>query len=346
VRGEGCVTLIMNTHRTRPDSEKDPLKLKNQVKEAEERLYREFDKRFVWPIMENLRAVVEHIDHRYNLESLMIFVNQHMGEYTRLPIAVTDRVVIDQTFATRDLIRSLHQEAGYYVLVLSRQQARLIEAFNDRVVNDSCGPFPVTNPLYTTSRQDLSSNKGTDNLIEEFFNRVDKLLQEYVKRNPMPLILATETRNYDYFVKVADIQQMIIGHVNKNRDEEKAHHIVSEVWPEVRQHHIHRHQSRIGELSGAVKGGRLLTDLNEIWRALTEGRGSTLFVRQGHYIPARITENGIVPVSAGEVSSSQGIVDDIVDEMIEMNLRYRGDTVFVEGDLPEGGGKIALIVRY
>jgi hypothetical protein len=34
----GCVTIIMNTHRTKPENIQDPITLKNLVTEAEERL--------------------------------------------------------------------------------------------------------------------------------------------------------------------------------------------------------------------------------------------------------------------------------------------------------------------
>jgi hypothetical protein len=43
----------------------------------------------------------------------------------RLPISVTDRVVIDPTFATRDLARSLSENPPYQVLVLGQSKARI-----------------------------------------------------------------------------------------------------------------------------------------------------------------------------------------------------------------------------
>ena len=37
-----CVTISLNTHRTRPDNEKDKILLKNLLREAEERIVQEF----------------------------------------------------------------------------------------------------------------------------------------------------------------------------------------------------------------------------------------------------------------------------------------------------------------
>ncbi len=345
IQAEACVTIILNTHRTRPDNKKDPLLLKNLVKEAEQRLFDTYEKRFVWPIMDNINKLLGKIDHQQNLESLILFANQEMAEYTRLPVKVKDRVIIDNTFATRDLVRAMHQESSYYVLVLSRQNARLIEAFNDKVVKEFASDFPLTNNLYTTDRQDLSSNKGTDNLIEEFFNRVDKIVQAVIKDNPLPILLATETRNVHHYTKVADKKHIIIGHINKNRDDEKAHHIVTEAWEVVKNITKEKLAARINELHQAVGVGKVVSDLTEIWNAIQQGRGQTLFIKKGYFQPALLKENTVVPVEKFE-KDQKDVIDDIVDEMIEFNLAFGGDNVFIEGNDLEKFGNLALVTRY
>jgi len=345
IQAEACVTIILNTHRTRPDNEKDPLLLKNLVKEAEQRLYDTYEKRFVWPIMDNLNKLVEKIDHQQNLESLILFVNQEVAEYTRLPVKVVDRVIIDNTFATRDLVRAMHQESSYYVLVLSRQNARLIEAFNDKMVKELGGDFPIKNNLYSTDRQDLSSNKGTDNLIEEFFNRVDKIVQAAIKDNPLPILLATETRNVHHYTKVADKKHIIIGHINKNRDDEKAHHIIPEAWEVVKTITKERIAARISELHNAVGAGKVVSDLSEIWNAIQHGRGQTLFIKKGYFQPAYLKDNQVVPVDKFE-KDHKDVIDDIVDELIEFNLAFGGDNVFIEGDELQKFNNLALTTRY
>ncbi|WP_257668531.1 AOC03_06830 family ribosome hibernation factor [Parapedobacter tibetensis] len=342
---EGCVTILLNTHRTKPDNVRDPLTLKNLLKDAEERLYRDYDKRFVWPIMENLNKVVESIDYNHNLDSLAIFANQTFAEYVRLPISVTDRVVIDETFATRDIVRALHSEAAYYVLVVSRQQARLIEAYSGRVVAEDAGEFPLKNTIYTTDRAKLTTVKGQDNLIEEFFNQVDKALLETIKHHPLPVLLATETRNADHYLKIADKKDLIIGHINRNRDDEKAHHIIPDAWAVV-QELIKKHTAaRIAELHQAVNNGKFVSDYREIWDAVLQGRGKTLFVKRGFYQPALLADNEIVLVDQVD-KNQKGVVDDIIDEIIENHVQFGGDVVFMEGNELDEFQNLALVTRY
>src|SRR5690554_5814087 len=121
---ENSITIILNTHRTFPDNQKDALLLKNLVKEAENRLLNDFSEKEVRGLTDKLNTLANSIDHRQNLESLILFVNKDVAEFVRLPIPVEDRVVIDHTFATRDLIRGLHHRANYYILV-DRKSTRL-----------------------------------------------------------------------------------------------------------------------------------------------------------------------------------------------------------------------------
>jgi len=341
-----CVTIILNTHRTQPDSEKDRILLKNLLKEAETRLTDECDKQSFSTIGDKLNALAATIDHRYNLESLVLFVSEHIAEYTRLPIAVQDRVVIGKTFAIRDLIRTMNKEKGYYVLVLSRDKTRLIEAHNDKVVQEMDGNFPIENVfLYPKQRAEAAIASRQTSLIQEFFNVVDKQLIEVIKESSLPVLICTEESNYHQYLKIADRKEIIIGHLNGNRVDQKAHHIIDAAWPIVQQVRNQKNSQRLQELSAAAGTGKLVTDFNDIWRAVNRGRGETLFIKHGYFQPARLTNNTIELVPEGSTGSAN-VIDDIIDEIIEINLQYGGDSVFLsEEELKDYQG-LVLTMRY
>ena len=346
INTEACVSIILNTHRTHPDNQKDAITLGNLVAEAKERLYNDYEKRFVWPIEEKLDKLVEEIDHNYNLDSLVIFVNPEFAEFTRLSTPVVDRVVIDNTFATRDIIRSTHEEGAYYILQLSNDHARVIEAFNDRAQRELEGEFPMTNILKARSSEDLSHNRGTDNLTEEFFNHVDKAYQLATADNPLPLILVTESRNYDHYLKVADKKDLLLGHINRLPNKEEASKIAATAWDEVHTLIQDRNAKRIEELKLAVSQNLFFTDYNDIWAALNEGRGKTLFVKKGFFQPAIITENNELTLVNEDERSEKGVVDDIIDEMIELNLSMGGDVVFIKNEDLDEFQNLSLVTRY
>jgi hypothetical protein len=344
---ENCVTIMLNTHRTSPDNKKDSLTLKNLIKEAEERLLADEEKKEAQQLVKHLRDLEVKIDHNHNLESLALFVNEDIAKYTRLPISVKDRVVVDRTFATRELIRALHEETNYYVLLISQQKSRLIEAFNGKVIREIDEPFPIENSqLYSTNKAEASDAKRQRNLLAEFFNRVDKEVNEVRKTNPLPVLICTDQSNYHEYLKIADQKQSFFDtYLNKNRLDEKAHHIVAEAWKVVKDYNTGQNNARKTDLEKAVGEGNFLSNVNDIRRALLEGRIQTLFVEQGVFQPGIMSGESIIIVPE-EDRSKKEVVDDIYDELIEMNLNYGGNTVFLpKGNLKDFNG-FGAITRY
>lgn len=86
-------------------------------------------------------------------------------------------------------------------------------------------------------------------------------------------------------------------------------------------------------------------DHNDIWRSVQTGKGGTLFVKQGSFQPALLTNAGITLLPE-EKREKAGAVDDIIDEMIDRNLAICGDTVFVSGPGPDRLNGLALVARY
>lgn len=345
IKKNGCVTIIMNTHRTKPDNEKDSIQLKNLVSETEKRLHEEFDKRDVWPIMENLNKVVEDIDHNYHLDSLFLCANADFADFTRLAVEVEDRVVVDDNFATRDLIRSLQQNNAYFVLALNKHKVRLIEAFNDKLVKEWGKAFPMDNYLYTTDTEKLSHGDYQDRLTEEFFNRADKELWENIKDHPLPVVLAADARNQEHYMKVCNEKDAILGHIRQFPEDTPAYGIIQEAWKEVHSVMRKKNEERMGELRKAVSQQKFFSDINDIWTAIQNGQGATLFVRKGYFHPGIIKDNRIELVDDSK-RSEPGIMDDIIDEMIEANRSFGGDTVFIESDDMVDFQNVALVTRY
>lgn len=342
---ENAITIILNTHRTLPDNEKDSLLLKNLIKEAETRLLADMDKREAESLIQRLRDLEETIDHRQNLESLILFVNEDTAEYVRLPIAVEDRVIIDKTFATRDLIRAMHMEASYLVLVLSQQKARLIKASNDKVIQEFGDPFPIEN-TQMVNRAELSNASRLTNLISEFYNQVDKEVNHLRKENQLPVLICSETSQYHEYLKVADEKNSIYDQcLSGNHENAKAHHIVTEAWEIVKKYVIEKNNARKAELQKAISSGKFLSDTNEIWQGIQQGSVQTIFIEEGNFQPAKWIDGHITYVSP-EMRNGKSVVDDIYDELIEANLRQGGDTVFLpKGELRDFNG-FGAVTRY
>ena len=343
---KNSITVILKTHRTFPDNNQDAILLKNLIKDAENRLLAENSSREVQELIDKLNTLANSIDHRQNQESLILFVSNDVVDFVRLPIPVESRVVVDNTFATRDLIRGLHARAGYYVLVLSKDEARLIEASNDKVVQEFGDDFPFKNEFSQVSKSELSDAGRLRNLSAEFFNRVDKAVNQIRKDNPMPVLVASDQQNYHEYMKIADEPKTILDFfLNGNKQTEKDFNIVSEAWNIVKEDVTKRNNERKADLQKAVSANKFLSDTNEIYQAIKQGKVQTLFVEQGLFQPA-IMENDQITYVTDEDRNGKDVIDDIYDELIEMNLKHGGDVVFLpKGELNKFSG-FAGITRY
>ncbi|HZH70085.1 MAG TPA: hypothetical protein VFD80_06520, partial [Flavobacteriaceae bacterium] len=316
--------------------------------EAELKLNENFDKKTVAVFTDKMQQLAESIDHRQNLESLVVFVNNSIAEYIRLPIAVSQRVILDTTFATRDLIRAEHEQEAYYLLVLSKNEARLIEALNDMVVREVKGEFPHENEtLYITDRHKRNTAGADDKMIQEFFNRTDKLVQRAIDKNRLPIFVVADERNFVHFMDVADHKEHYVSRIVKHHGDEKttAPQLVKTAWAEVQAFNREKNAQRITDFKKASESGKILSDPNDIWKAILEGRGQILFVKKGLFMPAIILDEGIKIVTE-QYKDQVNSVDDIIDEMIEHILNFGGDAVFVEDDSLQQYQGLALVVRY
>jgi hypothetical protein len=245
------------------------------------------------------------------------------------------------------LVRALHQEANYFVLVLSQHKVRLIEAFNDKVLKEYGDSFPMENTqFYSTNKAELSNASRQSSLIAEFFNRVDKEVNQVRKTHTLPVLICTEQSNYNEYLKVADQKQGLFDmFLNKNRLDEKAQHIVEDAWKILKGHVIERNNAQKQELVKAVSSGKYLSDVNDIYRAILEGRVQTLFIEEGLFQPG-VMESNIIQFVSEKERSKKAVTDDIYDELIEINMNHGGNTVFLPKDeLTEFNG-FGAITRY
>lgn len=347
IRSENCISIIITTHRTKPDYLNDGLQLKNMIKEVETRLLADTGKKDAAKLLERVNALADSIDHSQNLDSLVLFVNKDVSEYMRLPIKVKDRVVIDETFATRDLIRAMHLETHYYIAVLSQNNVRLIEAVNGDAVKEIGNPFPIENTQFQArNRAALAIASKQTSLMAEFFNKVDKAVNKVRKGSPLPVFICGLEENHSQYLSVADNKETLFNvYLNKNKINDPIHSIVEESWEVVKEYMIKKNNSRKEDLKRAVGENKFLSDTNEIWKAIGEGRIQTLFVEQGRFQPAIMKGDEIEYVSEDRRNDPE-VIDDIYDEMIEANMDFGGDVVFLpKGELDKFNG-FGAITRY
>ncbi|WP_394260872.1 hypothetical protein [Moraxella boevrei] len=359
VKADPAVSIFVNTHRTHPDNEQDSIALKNQLTEAKNRLESEYDKRTADEVVAKIDEKLADLDHNYNLDTLAVFATKEEATLLRLPFDTKARVVLGHKFATRDLVRDLSQSVHYYVLVITSENARLIEGVNNRLVKEvdnqsvrqeqmSELTFPIKNTtLPTGSKADKTGSSDDDKYLKEFLNRVDKSLQQFINIDPLPVILVGDSRTLGFYEQVCDNSSVIIGKVDKlaNLKDGKPEDIIEGVQEVVENERSEAFDIALGELAKARNENMVRTDLQQIYRSALEGNATMLLVRQGHSVPASIDEEKATLIVKDD-ATAEGVNDDGVSEIIELVLHNGAKVVFLPKDKMDEKEPIALITRY
>ena len=336
-----CVTILFHTHRTSPDNKQDPIRLKDLSKEAEHRLLELHDKRSVTPILESLAKLESEWDHQHNTEAAAIFLSKDITEVVQLPFPVTDRVVVDDTFATRELVRSLLGSVDHHILVLGREKAHLYQASNDQLLGEVRNGWPVKNHHWTTDPAKVTTARGNENQMREYFLDVDRMLYEKLGERGR-VVVAGVGELYQGLLAASGHSHLFVGHLDGSHDRSAAHDVVKQAWTVAYEDQKRRHMDDLGVLN-KVPVERLATAIGDIWRHTKDGRGATLFVERDLRIPVLLEGDSITRVSD---ATAPGVTDDIVDDIIEQQIAHGGDVRILPNDTLKEFKGIALVLRY
>lgn len=349
--GYPCLTITLPTHRTSPDNKQDPIRVRNLVTQATNRLQESFSRREVASLLTDLENLTNEIDYTHALDGLAIFVNADVALKFYLPFTLNERVVIDQNFYTRDLVFAMNRTPRYWVLALSEKPTRLYEAVREDLEEVTAGtPFPLTHggPGGASSlTNDPAVNRSAlrDEHHRIFFRNVDQALGETMAQDPLPLAVVGVDRFISFFREVGSHNDKLVTTLTGSHDRTSAHELGKLVWPLVKQSLAANRQQALTELDTAVGGQRYASTIGEAWRFAREGRGALLLVEEGFHYPARINAggNGLEPI---ENPNGPEDMDDAVDETIETVLNMGGRVVFFEDGTLAQHDRIALILRY
>jgi hypothetical protein len=351
IRRYPSVTITLPTHRTTPENQQDPIRVKNLVKQAADRLLQESSRREIEPLLIRLTKLAEGIDYPHTLDGLALFVNADLARAVYLPFALKERVAVDETFFTRDIVFALNRTPRYWTLVLSEKPTRLFEGTRDNLTEVQEGGFPLTHEG-PGGEQPLPGGFGIrksayeDERHRQFFRQVDATFKPFWADDPLPLAVVGVDRYLAFFSEVTGHKGAITTTLTGSHDKTSAHELGKLVWPLVKANLVEqRQQQALAELGKAVSEQKYVSTVGEVWRLAKEARGRLLLVEEGFHFAARVDKTGWHLIPAEDLTAPD-VMDDAVDEIIETVLSKQGQVVFVDDGQLQAHQRIALVLRY
>lgn len=343
------VSVLAPTHRIAPANKKDRIVVKNLVTEGVDRLQAEFSKRQVASLVQNLNKLVDRVDWEHAQDGLALFASKDSATAIQLPFRVKARVVVDATFATRDLVFTLNRAPRYRVLVLSEKPTRLYEASTNVLTEVVHKPFPAVHKgAGGASRlpggQGINRSAVRDESHREFFRMVDGALAAIQKEDPLPIVVVGVDRYLAFYHEVTQDPDAVVGLLAGNHDATNPSALGKLVWPVFKAGSTLKRTRALVRLAEAVKANRHASGIDQVWRAAFEKRCQTLLVETEFEYPADLSDQGdrLLPYTG----RGPAALDDAVDEVIETVLAEGGEVFFYEPGALDLHQQIAAILRY
>ncbi|MFE6158711.1 chemotaxis protein [Streptomyces sp. NPDC056486] len=344
-----AVTVLLPTHRREPDNAQDPVRLRNLVAEAKERLKSDpavaREQRI--EVAAQLDRAVAEIDLVHAEDGLAVFAAPGEHQVWSLARTVPSRVVLSDTFLTRNVVAAQAAERPYWVLAVSADRVTLWSGTPERVTQHKADGFPLTRSLDDPDaerKERIGDVPSTfrDEHTRKFLREADLAAAAVLRAHPRPLFVAGEAAA----LSLLDDTGTVTKGATRVPHGGLAHGPAQAVWQTVRPFIAAQDKAELGstlhELDAAQGRHQYAAGLDEVWQNVTTDRVRLIAVEDTFQATVRDDGGHLVPAESDDLDA----VDDVVDDIVERALDTGAEVRFVpEGTLTDRG-RIACALRY
>ncbi|MGH9093649.1 MAG: hypothetical protein ACRDXE_00660, partial [Acidimicrobiales bacterium] len=255
---------------------------------------------------------------------LVVLVSARQLALFRLPFEPRDRVVVDPTFATRDLEVTLRHWPRYRVLVLG-PSPRILEgrgrhlADTKRLGIDSGPPALFGAAGRGLGRRSPRPEHWIGRRARHIAGRcqAERLLDERTAvSGVLPLIAIGDDRWLTEFRQHSHHTPNVIGEVRGNRTRSSPLRLAELARPVLARWHLAEQTNQLAALEHADGHGGVAWGLDAAWRAIQHGDADHLWVEVSFARPGRRLPDG-EGIQTTTDPEAPGALDDLVDDLIE-----------------------------
>jgi hypothetical protein len=307
-RSISSVSLFMPAHRIGPHGEalakEDVIRWKNLLRKAEEKLAaagqsaREID-----PLLKPARALTDDgFFWRNQSDGLAAFLSPGMFRTFRIPLPLNELVIVGLSFHVKPLLALLESDGRFYVLALSQNSVRLIEATRDGA-NEVEHPAPRSlqealrfddpekQTQYHTAASQGSAPRApvifhgqgvgvddTKDRVLRFCQQVDRNLTPFLRATSAPLILAAVESVAAEYRQANTYPNLLEPIIPGNPELLIPKELRDRAWPIAEPFLLRARHAAAARYHEWRDTARATHDLEEVLSAATDGRVDSLFV--------------------------------------------------------------------
>lgn len=364
--GEPCVSLYQPTHRGGPDTQQDPIRLKNLLREAERGLLaRGTQETEAAALLAPARRLLDDYQFwQHQRDGLAIFLSPLLFRTYRVQKKLPELAVVADRFHLKPMLSLIAEEFRFFVLALSQNRTRVFQATGESIIEMDADNLPpsLTEALENqlperhlqshtsggTGRTPIYHGQGggeedRKELLLKYFQRVDQGVRELMERNRAPLILAAVDYLCPIYRQANSNPELLDASVSGSPDNLTPQDLHAKALPIAAAYFQKARDKAADQYLQLWHTRRASNILADVLPAACQGRVETLFVAVGVQMWGRFDAASYDTRLAAEPAAE----DEDLLNLATLHTLLTGGTVYaVEPAQVPGGASLAAVYRY
>ncbi len=368
------VSLYFPTHPVYPDSQQDPIRLSNGLKQVERQLtaagWRESDVAEL--VAEAAQRGKDDVFWRYQNAGLAVFMEPGATRWVKLPQPVPELTIVAGRYHVRPLIPVLRDKGQFHVLAVTEGGARFFNGTQEglrqvRVVDmpESAGQVweqteferdlgfhsrdrgnqvgGAATPKYAALGESPEDYQTT--VLDHYARDVAKAVDAHLAGSEAPLVLVALPRMLGYLAQHLEYRHVVPEHVSADPGPLGETGLHEKAWPVAEPILTHERAELRNRLRNHVEGDvpDVTRNLEGIIKAAEEGRVDTVFVSADETVWG-IYDPDYRVIRIDQVASAEN--EDLLNLAALRTLAQGGDVRTLPADMRAQLGPVAALYRY
>lgn len=360
-----CISIYAPMERLGIETQQNPIRLKNLVRQAEEKLLAMgLSGQDAKELMQPIHELDTYDFWQHQSDGLAIFLSPNQLRYYCLPIAFPELTVVGDRFHLKPLLQLMSGDGMFSVLALSQNQVRLFQGTRYHLDEVELTDVPTNiaaalqydDPekslqAHTGSSQGKSGifhgqgagNEDHKNDLLSYFRQVDSGLESFLKNQQAPLIFAGVDYLLPIYHEANTYSHLLPNGISGNPETLTLEELHTQAWQIAQPYFDLAKGSTISHYEELKGSDKTANTIEKVVTAAYSQRVETLFVPIDKNVWGVFNPVG----NSIQIHPQQETGDEDLLDLAALHTLTNGGTVYAveQGDVPEHKA-IAAILRY
>jgi len=360
-----CISIYAPMERLGIETQQNPIRLKNLVRQAEEKLLAMgLSGQDAKELMQPIHELDTYDFWQHQSDGLAIFLSPNQLRYYCLPIAFPELTVVGDRFHLKPLLQLMSGDGMFSVLALSQNQVRLFQGTRYHLdeVELTDVPTNIAAALqYDDPEKSLQAHTGSSqgkrgifhgqgagnedhkNDLLSYFRQVNSGLESFLKNQQAPLIFAGVDYLLPIYHEANTYSHLLPNGISGNPETLTLEELHTQAWQIAQPYFDLAKGSTISHYEELKGSDKTATTIEKVVTAAYFQRVETLFVPIDKNVWGVFNPEG----NSIQIHAQQETGDEDLLDLAALHTLKNGGTVYAveQGDVPEHKA-IAAILRY